>query len=706
MKKTLKQKSEGTYLWVNFVVNDLQKMEISEVEESLDQLPQGLDTLYERILEQIDPVHRDLTLDILRWCAFAVRPLTLSELTAALIIQPTSLLDKEAVLRGKLSYCGHFLSISNDAISLVHQSAYDFLTRKLSTSEKVPWFSLSSVEVEQSNLASACIGYFHNAWSNGVVLHRSRFGGYESEDPFLEYAARQWHSHFGSSSQQGITTLERYPEFFSNKSWLWKAWAHVWFQGIKYDLLYVAVDLGLTALMQRILEEKGHWLYWEYAFVWRAREEALIAASGVGHLPIVKLLINNGVYVDCRNSHRTPLFMATFCGHREVVEFLLARGANINGTKKRSPLSQAIERNKPELVKLLLEWKPRDCTRPRQRWPSLRKILNTKFTLDVNCRDEDGNTPLHAAAWGGNIEIIEILLAHPGIDAKLLNKWGLGLMRLALIHCRSDVVQSLVKSWNMPLPEPDENCGWGAVHFAALNSVDFFKLKTDIRIKEKDKMLPYIIEKFGVNPQLRTAKVGRPNNEWHGHHFSKFLSKFYNWGNDTPTHSRVYAYILDREIGNRASISGHGSCYETALSLSIQYGNKPAIRYLLDRCKIDPDAPCRGCDGATPLHVAAQSLQADVVGILISRWKVDVNCTDRYQRTPLHLAVGAILPPRYNALEGKQVINELVTAGAQLSAIDVDGRTPRDLFEARKDFDQEKEEVLKSMDLMRLLMYE
>lgn len=164
VKKILKEKSMGTYLWVSFVIKDLHAMEISDVEESLRQLPRGLNALYERILEQIEPNHRDLTLDILRWCTFAVSPLLLEDLAAALRIQPTELLDSTAVLRGKLTYCGHFINITANVATLVHQSAHDFLTGRMSNSGAVPWFSLSNVELEHSKLASACIVCIHDMY--------------------------------------------------------------------------------------------------------------------------------------------------------------------------------------------------------------------------------------------------------------------------------------------------------------------------------------------------------------------------------------------------------------------------------------------------------------------------------------------------------------------------------------------------------------
>jgi ankyrin repeat protein len=66
-------------------------------------------------------------------------------------------------------------------------------------------------------------------------------------------------------------------------------------------------------------------------------ENALIQASGSGHLAVVKLLISWGAAVNTRvwvdetpwqkGEWRTPLNMARKGGHKAVVTFLLASGA-------------------------------------------------------------------------------------------------------------------------------------------------------------------------------------------------------------------------------------------------------------------------------------------------------------------------------------------------------------------------------------------
>lgn len=153
VRDTLKKKSSGTYLWVGFAIEELRKTEISDVEACLNSLPAGLNAIYERMLQQVEPHKQETVRKILRWCTYAARPLTPDEMAVILDIKP----DQPAILSGKLAYCGHLLSISETSISLVHQSVLDFLTHRPEPGKAVSWFSPFEVDHEQATLASACI---------------------------------------------------------------------------------------------------------------------------------------------------------------------------------------------------------------------------------------------------------------------------------------------------------------------------------------------------------------------------------------------------------------------------------------------------------------------------------------------------------------------------------------------------------------------
>ncbi|KAF3076336.1 hypothetical protein CFAM422_001605 [Trichoderma lentiforme] len=761
VKECLMEKSAGTYLWVSFTVKDLQTMEMSEVEESVNQFPRGLDALYERILQQIESTQRGLILDILRWCTFAVRPLSLSELAAILGIKQTGLLDGVTILRGKLAYCGHFLSITDDTVTLVHRSAYDFLTRQIPTSEAMPWFSLSNVELEQSQLASACISHFCDlcyeykdalrvqAWEDRRKLSNTY--------PFFDYTSWQWTEHFKHSGERGDKILTEHPKLFSDKSDILDLWMELinarrltrttglfWWKPYHNEVLFsgqaeLAANYGLTALMKRVLKKEGSWRYLKALFAQapgsphlqiaaekghvpilemllknKARinskdslgRTALHCAAKHGHLPAVTILVENGARIDCETKDEgTALDAAVGQGHYEIVHYLLTCGANVNGgkkaTTKTSPLMKAVRWNRPELVKLLLEWGADDPLgtkdfeyyfAPKLRafieyfaekfriTPShfrdtidfgkttalhlaclrgdlaaIRTLLDPKWSLDVNRQDEYGNTALHLAACGGELQAMRLLLMNPSVDPSLINQWGLSPFHMALFHCQSHVVEYLymTRNWDILPPEPNEKCRLDAIHIAILGGFSH---------KSVRKMLVCLVVQFGVDPELRTPGANCLDNKWHSHHFPRRGDENF--------------------------------CYETPLSLAIQRGLLRTVEFFLGYCNIDPNAPCRGCDGATPLHVAAQSLREEVVRDLIMKWNANVNCLDDHQRTPLHLVVSVLA--HYRSSKGMRnsrldsrnaIIRDLIRANAQTSAMDANGCTPRDLFVSNKSFE-------------------
>ena len=91
----------------------------------------------------------------------------------------------------------------------------------------------------------------------------------------------------------------------------------------------------------------------------------------------------------------TALGLASFFGHREAVEVLLAAGARVNDASRNpmhvAPLHSALAGSDPEIVLLLLD-----------------------AGADVNAVQADGYTPLHEAAQNGDQEMAERLVAAGG----------------------------------------------------------------------------------------------------------------------------------------------------------------------------------------------------------------------------------------------------------------------------------------------------
>jgi len=98
-----------------------------EAEELLRTFPPGLDALYRRIIGQIYMSrHAKLLLRILAVVSVVYRPITLEEMPALADI-PGRASGNDKALAEIVGLCGSFLTLRERIVSLVHQSAKDFL---------------------------------------------------------------------------------------------------------------------------------------------------------------------------------------------------------------------------------------------------------------------------------------------------------------------------------------------------------------------------------------------------------------------------------------------------------------------------------------------------------------------------------------------------------------------------------------------------
>ncbi|MFC1792774.1 ankyrin repeat domain-containing protein, partial [Planctomycetota bacterium] len=188
------------------------------------------------------------------------------------------------------------------------------------------------------------------------------------------------------------------------------------------------------------------------------------AAAG-NHRNIAELLVSNGANINAVEdewSQITPLFVAAQKSSIDVAKYLIAHGANVNCTEDYpwTPLQRAAYHSK-EMVELLLA---NGADVDGGKWTALHSALDVqRFDIaelllakgaDVNARDGKGRTPLHYAGWHtspNNIEIAELLLSKGAdIDAKsdsgktaLSNAIGWGYTEMAELLRKHGASESL-----------------------------------------------------------------------------------------------------------------------------------------------------------------------------------------------------------------------------------------------------------------------
>lgn len=450
VEQVFHDRARGTFLWVGIVAKSLRKYKPTEVDEALDLFPPGLDDLYARMLLQIDVDKRETAAKILRWVVITIRPLTLTELSAAIDIKASPSFSRDEVIRDQVSHCGYFLVIKEDKVSLIHQSAKDYLLRK--TFDSNPELEEFRVKENLANLeiAKRCFNYLQDgALKDGEVDLNGEEGQKDAlrlEDfPFLSYAVIHWPKHAKCLARSEDIFSLSHP-FYATKSlvrdaWLKTYWAAEFCDGQpdSLTLLHVASFFGILPLVQnlvytynwmsritrpfhidkrdsfgktsliwaatngheavvQLLLEKGADFEAKAAYEWNA----LMWAAANGHEAVVRLLREKGATVKTKGEDGTALSEAARAGHEAVVQLLLEKGADVEAKALfgRTALSLAANFGHEAVVRLLLQ-----------------------YGADVEAQDDSGRRALYDAASKGHETVVRLLLEN-GADVEAETTYG------------------------------------------------------------------------------------------------------------------------------------------------------------------------------------------------------------------------------------------------------------------------------------------
>jgi hypothetical protein len=127
--KYLTLNANDTFLWVALVCQELEGTATRHVLKKIALFPPGLDDLYKRMMQQMNESDDAETCRcILASTAVLYRPVTILELVA--LIQQLGNVNDD--VREIIDLCGSFLTVREDTVYFVHQSAKDFLFTKAS----------------------------------------------------------------------------------------------------------------------------------------------------------------------------------------------------------------------------------------------------------------------------------------------------------------------------------------------------------------------------------------------------------------------------------------------------------------------------------------------------------------------------------------------------------------------------------------------
>ncbi|XP_048246402.1 ankyrin repeat domain-containing protein 50-like [Haliotis rufescens] len=321
-----------------------------------------------------------------------------------------------------------------------------------------------------------------------------------------------------------------------------------------------------------------------------------------GHIGIVNYVIDrptlNISNRDLRG--RTALMIAATYGHKDVFELLVGKDSDISHTDKHGNtiLHAACSGGDVEMVQHVL----------------------SQEDIYINCRGQNGGTPLMFAAFGGHREVFDLLVTK-GADATLVCNKGNTILHVACIGGHVEMVEHIMSQ------------GIG-----------------DVNSQNQDGRTPLLLAAFGGHREVFDLLVRNGAN----------ASVVCNMGNTIlhvaciGGHVEMVEHIMSQGIGDVNSQNQDG---RTPLLLAA-FGGHREVFDLLVRNGANASVVCNM--GNTILHVACIGGHVEMVEHIMSQGIGDVNSQNQDGRTPLLLA----------AFGGhREVFDLLVRNGANASVV-------------------------------------
>lgn len=507
-----------TYLWAKLVFDILYRTirpTSRRLKEIVRSIPPTVDKAYEAILSKVDDAERPQARKLLGIIVAASRPLTLQELNVALTIElhhrsyedlKVDLYDEERFESTVRNMCGLFVTIIDQRIYLIHQTAREFLVAKNKVLDG--WkHSLDPVQSELS-LATSCIALlmftdFDDRFEWDMILDGIDPAGISGFE-FLGYASFFWTTHFQKG--QGQVTdelLQLVLEVCSTSSRRFNIWSRLYRISDRaismprfINIMMVASYFGHDTVLEHLLREnkldidsKDH----EHG------RTSLLWAIQQGHLSVVKLLVGTGkADVNSKdNEGRTPLWLACRTRQEDMALFLLENDADpmYKTAQDLTALFESASRGLPKVIAWILRSASHHALQmlTEQYDSSGKSILNlailsengsqypiVKMVIDalgpfpgrrrklLYHQDHSNCSPLFHAALKNQPQIIKLLVE---VDKGLLSQTGWFDWRDTPLHVAAhwqnlNAVQALIDSGANP--DIQQRIGHTPLHIASL----------------------------------------------------------------------------------------------------------------------------------------------------------------------------------------------------------------------------------------------
>lgn len=637
LEQSLYSRAGQTFLWVKVVLRCLETSLLAsqkDFQNILSTLPQDLEEVYENFLRSIPTQNQKSAAKILHILVGSPRYLTLDEMGIIMAIDTDhrTVADVEAdrqpsTRRTVQGILGPLIRISESKISLVHQSAKEFLI-DLAGRSKHPLASIYGVNQVKAAmiLASSCISYLLlEDFVEDLFLRDCSSSAKSSDDsPVLgENGSDSGETFFDPFALEGDIILkdERVVEaelyqFVTDRYKFFDFSAMYWAESFALCEHMAPGDIQRAALSLNRKHNcyRNNWLryFWDKTGMECALPDdmdPLILASFFNQPILLSHLLNeNGSYDQ--HSKDLALFWAARMDSGKTTEILLRNCADPNSriVDQQTSLSVAAQYGHSYILKLLL----------------------ADERTDVNVQAKSGRSPLSLASGNGHLPVVKLLISHKHCrpDEQDHNRWTPLLWAVGGDHL--DVVSELLQSKKVDINHTDRTgrtvFSWAAGDGSAL-----------------------LLKFFLKNPQLEPDILD--NND----------RSALSWAAGNGNTETVRVLVRSKRCNkSKKDVNGRN-----AISWACDGGHDRVLKILI---KYDcPGVDDEDVDGWTPLAWALKNKSLVTVETIVSTGLVDIERRDLDGRTALTWAA------YYGYLD---VVHYLLQEGADARTMDNHGRTP------------------------------
>jgi ankyrin repeat domain-containing protein 50 len=666
LENELLNMTHRTYLWLKLifeVICDEIGLTKKKLKQIIGTLPITVDQAYEAILSKIRDKDSKRTQKLLNIIVVAKRPLTLKEMNIALAIEDHHRsyedldLENEARFESTVrNVCGLFVSIIDQKVYLIHQTAKEFLIAKSEVLLGGWKHSLDPMESELL-MARICITYlmftvfddhlFGEATSSAIDKQTQNHG-------YLSYAASFWAFHH-RQAQRGATKelLQSVVDICKTQGPRFQNWFYVY-----WNTLLFSSHLGFTSsllvasyfgheIVVKLLLETGEA---DVDSKNKAGRTPLCYAAENGHEAVVKLLLKTGkADVDSKDeASRTPLSYAAKNGHEAVVKLLLKTSkvdVDLKDEASRTPLSYAAKNGHEAVVKLLLktgkaevnskDWFGRTslCYAAKNGHEAIVKLLLKTGKADVDSKDNDSQTPLSWAAESGHDAVVNLVLVTGKAEVDSKNNRGQTPLLCAAGKGHDAVVKLLLETGEVEVNAKAESGRGPFEHYGQtpLSLAAEYGYEAVVKLLlETGKAEVNSRDDIGVRVGLTFAIGGR---EFKRDRYGQTpLSLAAEYGHEAVV--KLLLETAEAEVDSKDDTFGR-----TPLLWAAAYGHEAVVKLLLETGKAEVDSK-DDIHGRAPLSWAAEYGHEAVVKLLLATGEAKVDLRDNYGQTSLYMAAG------------------------------------------------------------------